>query len=231
MKDSCYIEFGGVEIQVGDVFFVKLKDLLGLAINSKNVEKNEEYDYTEHASFPHSISTFGNFERYEEFNDYDAEIRKNAITLVKYLGNGIFLEYFTGILIGYQDNQKWRICSKNWPIDTSIITYTDMMTYNQYQDWADFIASYIRYQQISLLIKDNSFMLVNGKRCFDFQNQLGIKWDEEKRKRTSKKADIIHTIELMNSISFTNIKEAMNKIIAHDEPFAYAEDMIRTFKM
>ncbi len=229
MKDDCYIEFGGAQIQVGDVFFVNLKDLLGVKIKSKIIEKNKEYNYSEHASFPHSISTFENFESDEEFGTYDEEIRMNTITLVRYIGNGKFLEYFTGLLIGYQDNQNWRIIHKNIG-DTDISTYTDIVTYNHYQNWDNFIDAYNQYQQISLLIKDNKFMYVNDARCFQFQNQLDIKWDNKKQIRTSKMEDIKHTIELMNSISITNMQEAMNKIIAHDEPFAYAEEMIRTFR-
>lgn len=229
MSDSCYIEFGGAQIQVGDVFFINLKDLLGCAIKSKIIEKNKEYDYSEHASFPHSICTFENFDCYEEFGVRDEEIRMNTITLVKYLGNGTFLEYFTGLLIGYQDKRKCQVIHKNIG-DTDISTYTDIVTYNQYQNWDNFINAYNQYQQTSLLIKDNSFMYLNSNRCFEFQNQLNIKWDGEKQIRTSKASDIKHTIELMNSISLTNMQEEMNKIIVHDEPFAYADDMIRTFK-
>ena len=54
---------------------------------------------------------------------------------------------------------------------------------------------------------------------FQFQNQLNIKWDNKKQIRTSKMKNMKHTIELMKSISRTNMQEVMNKIVACDEPF------------
>lgn len=204
-----YLELDISQIHIGDMFFVELKNLCGVKVCSEYVEEDEEYKIKD-GQWPHSLCIKQGFleKNNEAFDSKDEEIRMNFITLVKYLGNGEFLENFTGILVGYQDFQEIKVPS-----------------------WENFMWAYNEYIKTPLLVKTNKLMPLNAENCLKFVKQLNIKYNAKTKSKSSKIKNIENTIYLMNSISYNNVIEIIENIREHDEAFAYAEDMIRTLKI
>lgn len=134
--------------------------------------------------------------------------------MVKYVGDRKFIECFTKLIIEfndiyYNDNNDLTIpCNYN------------------------FMRKYEKNHEIPLFIEQGNLLLIDSQTCFKFANQLNIKCDGNTGKKASKYKywEIRDTILLMYKICRHNMEDAMKKISAHDETFAYAENMIRTFK-
>lgn len=197
-------------ICAGDIFFVELKNLCGINISSKYASMEEEYKIEDN-NFPHSLVIKNEFIELDNDNTFSArneEIRTNCLTMVKYLGNGLFLEYFTGITIGYQDFQEEI----------------------KVPAWENFMWAYNEYIKTPLLIKTGKLMPVTDEVRYKFIDSLKIDYNPFTKKQISNIEDIKSTIYLMNSISYTDMEEKRIAITYHDEAFAYSENMIRNLE-
>lgn len=104
---SKYLNLKPSDLKIGDMFFVTIDNIGGLVLNPE-IEVNCDSDkifwkYDEELeNFQHDFYSCDDFETIGEDASMQT-IRNNSITLVKYLGNSKFLEYYAGITINYVD--------------------------------------------------------------------------------------------------------------------------------
>lgn len=119
------------ELKEGDMFFVKLNSIQGFNMMHELIVNYEldKYD-ADLENFQHNFSLAEDFKTIDE-NESMQETRDKSITLVKYLGDGKFLEYYTG----------------------SIISYIDLENDEPYANFVEFMKEYNEYVKNPLFIR------------------------------------------------------------------------------
>lgn len=85
------------KLRVDDLFFIPLDAIYSYEIYPYHMSRNKEYVPGELA---HKLF------KYEANDYYDDELCINKYTLVKYLGEGRFAEYYTGLILQSMNNSR-----------------------------------------------------------------------------------------------------------------------------
>ena len=172
------------ELQVGDMFFIKIHNIYAMSIDLDT----ESYNLTE---FELAFSKINiQFKDFEDSHDY-----YNSITMVKYIGDNKFIEYYTNKIIRKQE----------------------MITYD-YNNQFEFLKAYNEYINISLLIADNNLIsLLNTEDYLNYLEQFAIQ-DVEKI------GNLIEGLEIQSKENLTYSLEQMkqqDEILAYAENCVY----------
>lgn len=224
-EEYSYLNLTTDQMNIGDMFFVEIENIVSVSLNA-----NEHQDIGGRSTYLHLYRAYdvNKFQRtfYKEdefikldnmyrrerrFGDFSAQdIKWDSITLLQYIGNDEFLEYYTNSVIRYENSPKFI---KFASVRRKKITIEDV---KPEEDYETFYEKYNLYLTNPLYIENGTLLPTDKAYIQEFfkqgKNQIKLK----------------KIINKMREEAIYYLKEEFDDIQKQDERFAYHENEIRT---
>lgn len=222
-----YLDLTTDQINIGDMFFVEVENIVSVSLQPLEISHSGKFTYYPHLHRAYDANKFQRtfykedefikldnmYKKERRFDDFSAQdIKWDSITLLEYIGNNEFLEYYTNGIIRYENSPQF--------VDFASIR-RKRISINKVEpekDYITFMEKYNLYLINPLYVENGTLLPTNNKYIQKFFKQ---------GKHQIKLKKIINK---MREEAVYYLEEDFNSIKQQDEEFANEENVIRTLK-